>query len=78
VLLLFVLTTRKWSINPFTNPNPVYSHSILRDNVKAMIVSELRIGKHAEGSRRGLIYGTVLSRHIYGGREEKYENPQLG
>jgi hypothetical protein len=23
--------TRKWSTNPITSPNPVYSHSILRD-----------------------------------------------
>jgi hypothetical protein len=26
-----------------------------------MMVSELGIGKHAEGSRRGLIHGTALS-----------------
>jgi hypothetical protein len=31
---LLVVPSRvyKWSINPFTNPNPVYSHSIPRDN----------------------------------------------
>jgi hypothetical protein len=27
VLFLFVVTTCKWSINLFTNPNPVYGHT---------------------------------------------------
>jgi hypothetical protein len=26
VLYVFVVTTCKWSVNLFTNPNPVYSH----------------------------------------------------
>jgi hypothetical protein len=25
--------TCKWSINLFSNPNPIYSHSILSDNI---------------------------------------------
>jgi hypothetical protein len=33
VLKLFVVTTCKWSINPIIQ-NPVYSHAILRDNIK--------------------------------------------
>jgi hypothetical protein len=41
-----------------------------------MMVSELGIGKHVEGIRRGLIYGTVLPWNFCGGSEEKYENPQ--
>jgi lipopolysaccharide biosynthesis protein len=29
VLWLFVVTPYKWSLNLFTNPNPVYSHTLL-------------------------------------------------
>jgi hypothetical protein len=34
VLELFVVTTCKWSINLFTNPNPIYRHTLIRDNIK--------------------------------------------
>jgi hypothetical protein len=36
------------------------------------------IGKHVAGSRRGLIYGTILTWHFRGWNEENYENPQSG
>jgi hypothetical protein len=28
----------KWSINPFTNPNPVYSHTDARDIIAVIII----------------------------------------
>jgi hypothetical protein len=34
-LCLLVVPRRvyKWSMNPFTNPNPVYTHTPIRDNM---------------------------------------------
>jgi hypothetical protein len=31
----------KWSINPFTNPNPVYRHTPNRDDILASFVTGL-------------------------------------
>jgi hypothetical protein len=38
-----------WSINPFTNPNPVYSHTHTRDNILRETIS---VPTNNTGSRR--------------------------
>jgi hypothetical protein len=39
MLELFVVTTYKWSMNLFSNPNPVYSHTHTRGSIKYDILS---------------------------------------